>query len=125
MPTRIRSRRPSSTGGNSNRRTTADMESPRKRRPAWVRVRALDPGTREAMFNALSGLHTVCEEANCPNIGECYCRGTATFMIMGNACTRDCRFCAVSQGKPTPLDPDEPRRLADSARRPGPEHGGI
>jgi lipoic acid synthetase len=63
----------------------------------------------------LSGLHTVCQEANCPNIGECFARGTATFMILGGICTRCCRFCAVAHGIPEPLDPGEPARLADAA----------
>jgi lipoic acid synthetase len=63
----------------------------------------------------LSGLHTVCQEANCPNIGECFARGTATFMILGDICTRCCRFCAVAHGIPEPPDPGEPQRLADAA----------
>lgn len=60
-------------------------------------------------------LATVCQEARCPNVGECFAEGTATFMILGRVCTRHCRFCAVSHGHPEPLDPDEPRRLADAA----------
>jgi len=60
-------------------------------------------------------LHTVCREARCPNCEECFARGTATFMILGNTCTRRCRFCAVHQGEPTPTDPDEPRRVAEAA----------
>ncbi len=55
-------------------------------------------------------LHTVCESAKCPNLGECFSRGTLTFMILGDICTRNCRFCAVEKGKPMPLDPDEPRK---------------
>lgn len=61
-------------------------------------------------------LHTVCQSALCPNLGECFSRRTATFMIMGNICTRNCRFCAVEKGKPTPLDPDEPARIAAAAQ---------
>jgi lipoic acid synthetase len=61
------------------------------------------------------GLHTVCEEARCPNIGECFQSGTATFMILGDTCTRRCHFCAVSTGRPRPVDPDEPEKLADAA----------
>lgn len=57
-------------------------------------------------------LHTVCEEASCPNLGECFSHGTATFMIMGNLCTRRCPFCDVAHGRPKPLDPDEPENLA-------------
>ncbi len=58
------------------------------------------------------GLHTVCLEARCPNIGDCFCRGTATFLILGDVCTRNCRYCAVRHGKPSPVEPDEPRRVA-------------
>lgn len=61
------------------------------------------------------GIHTVCQSARCPNLGECFGRGTATFMILGNACTRNCRFCAVEHGDPAPLDPNEPRRVAEAA----------
>lgn len=68
------------------------------------------------------GLTTVCQNAHCPNIGECFCRGTATFMILGSVCTRDCRFCAVSKGRPQPVDEDEPRRVAEAARRLGLKH---
>ena len=85
-----------------------------RKRPAWLRVKALSPTARQMMASALSGLHTVCEEANCPNIGECYARGTATFMIMGNVCTRKCSFCAVATGAPGSLNPHEPELLADS-----------
>ena len=62
-------------------------------------------------------LHTVCEEAFCPNLGECWSRGTATFLLMGDICTRACRFCNVMSGKPLPLDEDEPRRVAESVER--------
>ena len=61
-------------------------------------------------------LHTVCEEANCPNMGECWARRTATFLILGDICTRACRFCNVQSGRPAPLDPEEPRRVADAVR---------
>jgi lipoic acid synthetase len=61
-------------------------------------------------------LHTVCEEAMCPNLGECWGRGTATFLLMGEICTRSCHFCNVKTGKPLPLDEDEPRRVAESVR---------
>jgi lipoic acid synthetase len=62
-------------------------------------------------------LHTVCESAKCPNIGECYSRGTLTFLILGNICTRGCRFCAVGKGTPKPLDPDEPKKIAEAVRK--------
>lgn len=64
---------------------------------------------------ARAGVHTVCQSARCPNLGECFARGNATFMIMGEVCTRDCRFCAIEHGFPAPLDPDEPRRVARAA----------
>jgi lipoic acid synthetase len=84
-------------------------------RPAWLRVKAVPAEAREAMGALLSGLHTVCQEANCPNIGECFARGTATFMILGGLCTRCCRFCAVKHGIPGPPDPAEPARVAEAA----------
>ena len=70
-------------------------------------------------------LHTVCEEAHCPNIGECWESGTATFMILGDVCTRACKYCAVAHGMPTELDLDEPRRVADSVATMGLEHAVI
>ena len=85
------------------------------RKPDWIRVRAPSPGSR---FNEIKSilrdhrLHTVCEEASCPNIGECFGNGTATFMIMGDKCTRRCPFCDVGHGRPDPLDPSEPTNLA-------------
>ena len=66
-----------------------------------------------------SRLHTVCEEARCPNQGECWTRGTATFMLLGETCTRSCGFCAVATGRPAPPDPDEPRHVAEASRRLG------
>jgi lipoic acid synthetase len=85
------------------------------RKPDWIRVRAGSPTTRfYEIKNILREhrLHTVCEEASCPNIGECFGKGTATFMIMGDKCTRRCPFCDVGHGRPDPLDPDEPAILA-------------
>ncbi|MEN9763108.1 MAG: hypothetical protein RI906_2934 [Pseudomonadota bacterium] len=85
------------------------------RKPEWIRVRAPGPSSR---FNEIKQilrehrLHTVCEEASCPNIGECFGKGTATFMIMGDKCTRRCPFCDVGHGRPDPLDTDEPENLA-------------
>lgn len=79
-------------------------------------MRRLDQATRELMQRSLSGQPTVCAAANCPNITECWQRGTATFMIMGEICTRHCRFCGVTTGKPEPLDTEEPTRLAASIR---------
>ena len=82
-------------------------------------MRRLDIATRELMQRSLGGQPTVCVSANCPNIGECWSRGTATFMIMGDRCTRGCPFCDVPHGRPEALDPSEPRRLAESVRRLG------
>nr|WP_282513073.1 lipoyl synthase [Burkholderia cepacia] len=86
------------------------------RKPEWIR--AAFPGSREviALKQVLreQKLHTVCEEASCPNLGECFSHGTATFMIMGDICTRRCPFCDVGHGRPLPLDPDEPARLAET-----------
>ena len=71
------------------------------------------------------GLHTVCESARCPNIGECFKKPTATFMILGETCTRACRFCAVGKGRPQPPDPDEPRNIAEAVRKLGLKHAVI
>ena len=85
------------------------------KKPEWIRVKAGSPATRfYEIKNILRqhNLHTVCEEASCPNIGECFGKGTATFMIMGDKCTRRCPFCDVGHGRPDPLDVDEPINLA-------------
>jgi lipoic acid synthetase len=85
------------------------------KKPAWIRVKAGSPSTRFYEIKAIlreHRLHTVCEEASCPNIGECFGHGTATFMIMGDKCTRRCPFCDVGHGRPDPLDADEPANLA-------------
>ena len=87
------------------------------RKPAWIRVKAGNDAGRFGEIKAMlreQKLHTVCEEAACPNIGECFGRGTATFMILGDICTRRCPFCDVGHGKPLPPDTDEPANLADS-----------
>ncbi|MGH9486373.1 MAG: lipoyl synthase [Terriglobales bacterium] len=88
-------------------------------RPEWLRVR-MPGGDNYHHLKALArqlSLHTVCESARCPNIGDCWNRGTATFMILGNLCTRRCGFCAVPKGRPLPLDTDEPRRVAEAVLR--------
>ena len=86
------------------------------RKPAWIRVRAPSSPRFHEIKRILREhrLHTVCEEASCPNIGECFGKGTATFMIMGDICTRRCPFCDVGHGRPLPLDIDEPRNLANT-----------
>lgn len=96
-------------------------------RPPWLKVR-FPAGGRFGELLALmreSDLHTVCEEARCPNIGECWGRGTATFMILGDTCTRSCGFCAVKTGRPGTLDTDEPRRVALAIQRMGLRHAVI
>lgn len=88
------------------------------RKPDWIRVR-LPSGSQIAHLKQVlreNGLHTVCEEASCPNLPECFGRGTATFMIMGDICTRRCPFCDVAHGRPLPLDPQEPAHLAQTIR---------
>jgi len=84
------------------------------RRPEWIKVRAPTGETYEWLKGLMRSkeLHTVCEEAHCPNIGECWGRGTATFLILGDVCTRSCRFCDVKTGRPAPLDWEEPERVA-------------
>lgn len=92
------------------------IESPQPKRPAWLRAPA-PAGANYVMLKALVArlkLHTVCESAACPNVGECWNRRTATFMILGNVCTRRCGFCAVQKGAPLPVDYDEPRRVAEA-----------
>jgi lipoyl synthase len=86
------------------------------RKPEWIRVRAASSPRFYEIKKVLRerNLHSVCEEASCPNIGECFGKGTATFMIMGDICTRRCPFCDVGHGRPLPLDPDEPRHLAEA-----------
>jgi lipoic acid synthetase len=97
---------------------------PRPAKPAWIRVRA--PGSaahaETARIVRHHGLHTVCEEAGCPNIGECWAKRHATFMIMGDTCTRACAFCNVRTGMPRPLDPGEPARVAEAAKELGLTH---
>src|SRR5499427_1561809 len=85
------------------------------KKPDWIRVKAGSPTTRFYEIKRIlreHRLHTVCEEASCPNIGECFGKGTATFMIMGDLCTRRCPFCDVGHGRPLPLDANEPANLA-------------
>ena len=102
----------------------ANPETPLLRKPDWLRVRA--PGS--AGYNATReivkahGLVTVCEEAACPNIGECWSKSHATMMIMGDTCTRACAFCNVATGRPEPLDPTEPVRVAQAVARMGLKH---
>jgi lipoyl synthase len=87
--------------------------------PPWIKQKAPNPGVFDQMKDMLDtlNLHTVCVSAHCPNIGECFTKGTATVMIMGDSCTRNCGFCAVEKGTPLPLDPYEPQNVAAMAQK--------
>jgi len=100
---------------------------PIPQRPDWLKVR-LPAGPRYIELKNLmreQALHTVCEEARCPNIGECWGHGTATFMILGDVCTRACRYCAVTSGRPTTLDLTEPKRVAETVQTMGLRHAVV
>ena len=98
-----------------------------RRLPHWLKVRAPGgPGyLRVRGLLRRAGLHTVCEEAACPNIGECFEAGTATFLILGDVCTRACRFCAIAGGRPRPVDREEPLRVAEAVRLLGLRHAVV
>jgi lipoic acid synthetase len=93
-------------------------------KPEWLRVRApIGEGfARVRGLTRESGLHTVCDSSHCPNIGECWSRGHATFMVLGTRCTRDCAFCAVEHGEPMPVDAGEPERIGSAVRALGLKH---
>jgi lipoic acid synthetase len=99
----------------------------RSRKPPWLKVPAPGGPTYRRLKKTIEedNLHTVCQEANCPNVGECWERGTATFMILGDVCTRRCGFCNVQTGKPTWNDPLEPLRVANQVKRMGLRHAVI
>src|SRR5260370_28634206 len=94
------------------------------RKPAWLKVPAPGGPNYLSLKHLMreSRLHTVCEEAHCPNIGECWEHKAATFMILGDVCTRNCAYCAVAHGTPAPLDAGEPTRLADAVLQMGLKH---
>jgi lipoyl synthase len=99
----------------------------KKRKPDWLRVK-LPVGPEYAKVRKLvdeNKLHTICESGNCPNMGECWGAGTATFMILGNVCTRSCTFCAVATGRPTEYDVEEPQRVAEAIKKMGVKHAVI
>jgi len=104
--------------------TGSNQAATTRRHPEWIKVRV--PGgegyARTRAIVAESKVATVCEEAHCPNLAECWAHGTATFMLMGDTCTRNCGFCAVGHGRPAPLDPHEPERLAEAVARLGLAH---
>ena len=92
--------------------------------PAWIRARRLQLGDLHEIKKRMrsGGLHTVCEEARCPNRSECFSRGTATFLINGRVCTRNCSYCSIAHGRPAALDPEEPRQLVEAVVEMGLEH---
>lgn len=92
--------------------------------PAWIRERKLNLGALHEVRGVMrrGGLHTVCDEARCPNRSECFARGTATFLIMGDVCTRSCRYCSIAHGRPRPLDANEPGEVARAAATMGLKH---
>ncbi len=99
-------------------------EKPKKKKPDWLRVK-LPVGQDYANVRKIvdeNKLHTICESGNCPNMGECWGAGTATFMILGNVCTRSCTFCAVATGRPPEYDEQEPQRVAEAIAKMGVKH---
>ena len=104
-----------------------ENKEPRKRKPDWLRVKLpIGPNYRKvrSLVDEYS-LHTICQSGNCPNMGECWGAGTATFMILGNTCTRSCSFFAVKTGRPPEYDEDEPRRVAEAIKLMGVRHAVI
>lgn len=103
--------------------TVEETEAPR-RKPEWLRVKLPQGGNYQRVRNIVSEhkLHTICQSGNCPNMGECWGAGTATFMILGNVCTRSCGFCNVATGRPEAVDPFEPARVARSVELMGVRH---
>ena len=117
----MKSSNPKELGAAKTRRIPIKVEpAARLPKPDWIRTRAPAPSSRFFEIKAIlraNALTTVCEEASCPNIGECFGKGTATFMIMGDKCTRRCPFCDVGHGRPDPLDVNEPENLAKTIAR--------
>jgi len=102
----------------------SEAENKKRRKPDWLRVK-LPVGKEYAKVRKLVDeykLHTICESGNCPNMGECWGAGTATFMILGNVCTRSCTFCAVATGRPPEYDEEEPKRVAEAIKLMGVKH---
>ena len=104
--------------------TVINNPKPRQPKPEWLKIRLGDPTNQNHVLKLIEGLnlHTVCQEARCPNIFECWSDRTATFMLGGDICTRHCGFCAVGKGQPGALDPDEPRHVAEAVRHLGLAH---
>ena len=104
--------------------TVSSAEENKVRKPSWLRVKLPVGEEYRKVRNIVSEqkLHTICESGNCPNMGECWGAGTATFMILGNVCTRSCGFCAVATGRPASVDLKEPMRVAESVKAMGIKH---
>ncbi len=106
---------------------TETTKQKRRKKPYWLRVK-LPIGKEYTKVRSLvdaNNLHTICESGNCPNMGECWGAGTATFMILGNVCTRSCTFCAVATGRPPEYDTNEPQRVAEAIHKMGVKHAVI
>ncbi len=105
----------------------AEIDTTPRRRPDWIKVRAPSGETYDQLKGMMRSkeLHTVCEEAGCPNMGECWGSGTATFLILGDVCTRRCGFCDIKHGKPGAIDWDEPERVAQAVKAMGLRHAVI
>jgi lipoic acid synthetase len=114
-------------GTTRNRVVTGELDTTPLRRPDFITLKTRSNATLEPVTQLMrgKGLHTVCEEASCPNLGECWGRGTATFLILGNICTRACGFCDIQHGKPLPLDWQEPERVAQAVKNMGLKHAVI
>src|SRR5689334_23887143 len=105
----------------------APKEDIRPKKPDWLRVKLPIGESYKHVRNLVDThrLHTICESGNCPNMGECWGAGTATFMILGDTCTRSCGFCAVKSGRPTELDLEEPARVGDAVARMSLKHAVV
>jgi lipoic acid synthetase len=103
---------------NEKLKIMSEEQQSRQKLPRWMKMELPKGESYSRVKNLVNqyGLHTICTSGNCPNIGKCWNRGTATFMILGEICTRNCKFCGVKTGKPLPPDPEEPRRVAESIR---------
>lgn len=108
-----------STNPTRNRIDPKVIDTTPVRRPNWIRVRAPNGENYQDLQRLMrsKALHTVCEEAGCPNIGECWGSGTATFLILGDVCTRTCRFCDIKHGRPEFIDWEEPERVAQAVKQ--------
>src|SRR5690242_13569882 len=115
---------PIAMGGGDFSAPAGDGSKALRRHPDWIKARMPSGENYQDLKKILRGLtlNTVCEEAHCPNIGECWDQRTATIMILGDVCTRACGFCAVTTGRPLGLDEDEPRRVAEAVQQMGLEH---